>query len=347
VTSLTRIRAAAALVLVTLLPLAAAPSHATAPIVKEAVSFKVTNPMDPGKTYTINGVLTRPAGCVSNVLLALHGLSYGAWAWDFTDVGGGSYSVANALAARGYGLLAIDELGYNTSAGAGAPDHPNGYTLTVESYANMTGQILKQLHAGTYTAAHPNAFSHVGLIGHSAGSEIVEETAALYPKMVNVLIPTGYTHVPYVSNAWLLREWFPGDNVRAAQSDYEYFETNPQIRAMDMYNLNNADPAVVAADNARAALTPSGEIWSIGIQPSHLLMATIKVPVLLVLGDKDALFPGAHAAQELALFASAKDRTAIRLPRDGHVFFLQLDAAAARNAIAGWLDRHHAAMPHC
>ena len=344
---MTRIRAAAALVLASLLPLSATPSHATAPATKEAVAFHVTNPLDPGKTYTVNGVLTRPAGCVSNVLLALHGLSYGAWAWDFTDVGGGSYSVANALAARGYGVLAIDELGYNTSAGAGAPDHPNGYTLTVESYAYMTGQILKQLHAGTYTAAHPNAFTHVGLIGHSAGSEIVEEAAALYPNLVSVLIPTAYTHVPNVSNAWLLREWFPGDNVRAAFSDYEYFETNPTIRAMDMYNLHNADPAVVAADNARAALTPSGEIWSIGMQPSHFIMEKIRMPVLLVLGDKDALFPGTKGATELPLFVSAKDKTLVRLPKDGHVFFLQLDAAAARNAIAGWLDRHHAAMPRC
>jgi pimeloyl-ACP methyl ester carboxylesterase len=342
-----RIRTGAAIVLACAATLSTAPSRATTTITKEAVSFTVTNPLDPGKTYTVNGVLTRPEGCVSNVLLALHGLSYGAWAWDFRDVDPARYSVADALAARGYALLAIDELGYNTSEGTGSPDHPNGYTLTVESYAYMTGQILRQLHAGTYTAAHPNAFTHVGLIGHSAGSEIVEEAAALYPSLVDVLIPTAYTHVPYVSNSWLLREWIPGDNVRAAESDYEYFETNPTIRKHDMYDLANADPTVVADDNRRAALTPSGEIWSIGLQPSHLLMLKINVPVLLVLADKDALFPGTHAAQELALFASAKDRTAVRLPHDGHVFFLQLDAPAAQRVIANWLDKHQHAMPRC
>src|SRR2546421_14243 len=111
-----------------LLPLAAHSSPA-ATVVREPVSFTVTNPASPGQTYRINGVLVRPsAGCSGSVLLAMHGLSYGAWAWDF-PLRPETYSVAQALAARGYATVAVDELGYGTSAGAGAPDRPNGYTL--------------------------------------------------------------------------------------------------------------------------------------------------------------------------------------------------------------------------
>src|ERR1041384_3496004 len=53
-------------------------------IVKTPVAFQVKNPLDPlHGTYTIRGFLMRPAGCTTSVILALHGLSYGQWAWDF------------------------------------------------------------------------------------------------------------------------------------------------------------------------------------------------------------------------------------------------------------------------
>lgn len=337
-----RVRAALALSVLMLLPLASRPSQATTTVTREAVAFSVTNPLDPGKTYTINGELVRPEGCVSSVLLALHGLSYGSWAWDF-PLRPETYSVAQALAGRGYAMVAIDELGYGTSAGQGAPDHPNGYTLSVESYADMTAQIARQLRAGTYGGP---AFPHVGLIGHSAGSEIVELTAGANPGLIDALIATGYTHVPFVNIDWLQREWVQ-DNVRAAQSDYEYFETNPETRAADMYNLAKADADVVALDTSKANLTPSGEIFSIGSQPSRWVMPSIRVPVLLVLGEKDTLFPGSFGANEMLHFAGATDKTLQVVPDAGHVFMLQQNAPVANAGIADWLDAHAAAIPKC
>jgi pimeloyl-ACP methyl ester carboxylesterase len=270
----------------------------------------------------------------------MHGLSYGKWAWDF-PYQPATYSAAEALANRGYAILAVDELGYGSSAGPGYPDHPNGYTLTVEAYAQMTAQIASQLRAGTYTAAQPTAFSHVGLIGHSAGSEIVELAAGLHPGLADVLIAIGYTHEPFVNNQWLLREWVL-DNIRAAKSDYEYFETNPTIRAHDMYNLANADPAVVALDTSLAQLTPSGEVFSSGIQPSRFVIPLIQIPTLLVLGAKDEIFPGHFGSSELGLFLLAKDKTLVVAPNDGHAMMLQKDAPVTFTAIANWLDSRFA-----
>ena len=342
----TRIRVGLVLVALGLAPLATQPSVAASGIVREPVSFTVTNFLNPGHQYTIRGELVRPrAGCSRSVLLAMHGLSYATWAWDF-PLQPDRYSVAQALAERGYALLAVDRLGYATSEGKGMPGHPNGYTLTAEGYGDMTAQIAKALRAGTYTAAHPVAFQHVGLIGHSAGSEDVELAAALNPGLFDVLIPTAYTHEPFVDNNWLIREWSQ-DNIRSAQSDYEYFETNPHIRASDMYNLANADPRVVAWDNAHANLTPSAEIFSMGPQPSRFLLPLITIPVLVVLGDKDALFPGAQGPNEMLWFAGTSDKTLIRLPNDGHAFMLQKDAPAANAAIARWLAAHPSQMPPC
>lgn len=327
------------LIVVALLALPFVPvSPSGAAVVEEPISFQVTNPLNPLATYTVRGEIIRPAaGCSASVLLAMHGLSYGAWAWDF-PLRPETYSVARALAARGYATVTVDRLGYGSSAGAGAPDQPNGYTLTVEGYAEMAAQMARQLRSGTYQAATKTAFARVGLIGHSAGSEIVELAAGLHPKIADVLIATAYTHEPFVNNQWLLREWVPGDNVRAAQDDYEYFETNPTIRAQDFYVLSNADSDVVELDNSMANLTPSGEIYSINPQPSRFVIGLIKIPVLLVLADKDELFPARFGANEMRLFLSAADKTLVVAPNNGHTFMLHRNAPVTNTAIADWLD---------
>lgn len=340
-----RLRIASAIFLLVALPLAVRPAPATVTITREAVSFRVTNPLEPGTAYTIKGTLIRPLGCTTSVLLAVHGLSYGKWAWDF-PLEPQTYSVAQALAERGYAMLAIDKLGYGESAGEGAPDHPNGYTLTVEGYAEMTGEIGRQLHSGTYTAPSPVKFEHVGLIGHSAGTEIVELTAGLYPGLADVLIATGYTHEPFVNNQWLLRQWVPGDNVHALQDDYAYFESDPATRAKDFYT-SLSDPDVIALDNAMANLTPSGEIFSISFQPSRYLLPLVQAPVLLVLAEKDELFPARFGENELLHFVLAEDKTLHVVPGAGHSFMLHLNAPATNDAIADWLDARTDHHPRC
>jgi pimeloyl-ACP methyl ester carboxylesterase len=338
-----RSRVLLATIVLGVLPLVPASSPAVG-ITREPVTFKVTNPLKPGRTYTIRGTLIRPtAGCSNSVLLAVHGLSYGKWAWDF-PLRPETYSVAQALAERGYAMVAIDRLGYGDSHGG----KPNGYTLTVEGYAEMTAQIAKRLRSGKYGAANPTPFAHVGLIGHSAGSEAVELAAGLHPNIADVLIATSYTHEPFVNNEWLLREWVPGDNVRAAMDDYEYFQSNPTTRAKEMYWLPNADSDVVALDNKLANLTPSGEIYSINPQPSRFVIGLIKIPTLLVLADRDDLFPASFGQSELLLFQSATDKTLLVAgPDDGHTFMLHRNAAATNGAIADWLDARNAALPKC
>jgi pimeloyl-ACP methyl ester carboxylesterase len=329
-----RLRIALAVSLVLGLSLAVRPAPATVTVTREAVSFQVTNPLDQLTTYTVEGTLIRPLGCTASVLLGVHGLSYGRWAWDF-PLEPETYSVAQALAERGYAMLAIDKLGYGDSAGEGAPDHPNGYTLTVEGYAEMTGEIARQLHGGTYEAPSPVAFSHVGLIGHSAGTEIVELTAGMYPGLADVLIATGYTHVPFMNAFWLLREWFPNDNVHALQDDYVYFENDPATRAADFYT-ELSDPDVIALDTEMANPTPSGEIFSIGMQPSRYVIPLVRVPVLVVLAEKDVLFPASNGPKTLHV-----------VPGAGHTFMLHTNAPATNDAVADWLDARTDHHPRC
>lgn len=311
-------------------------------VVRSEVAFTVTNPLDPGHHYTVRGTLVRPEGCTSSVLLAEHGLSYGRWAWDF-PLDPSTYSMAQGLAERGHALLAIDELGY------GASDHPNGYTLTVQAYAAMTDEIVQQLRSGRYSSPGGSvpAFAHVGLIGHSAGSEIVELAEGGF-RDADALIVTAYEHTPTgVSGDWLAREWIPGDNTRAARSDYEYFETDPHTRAADMYTAAGADPSVIAQDNRLANLTPSGEVWSIGLQPSRTVIGTITVPLLMILASDDAIFPPSGADAEMSLFAAATDKTLHIVPATGHVLSLHRSAPTTTAMVASWLENHGAVMPGC
>src|SRR5204862_72917 len=74
------------------------------------------------------------------------------------------------------------------------------------------------------------------------------------------------------------KDFLPGDNPRALQDSYEYFLGSPAHRA-EMFYTATADPDVVEADTNAAVLTPSGEILSIGMQPSRFVVGNIKVPV--------------------------------------------------------------------
>jgi pimeloyl-ACP methyl ester carboxylesterase len=313
--------------------LAAAPAVADS-VVTAPVSFKATNPLEPFFQRTVRGTLYLPASaprCNLTVVLLLHGLSYGAWVWDF-PIDNSTYSMARALAARGFAAVAVDELGYGSS------DHPNGWNLTVTSYGAIAAQIARSLKTGGYQAAAPIAFSKVVLFGHSAGTEMSEIAAGTFGAG-DALIASSYSHFP---STGVLLDVLTSDTPRALLSPYVYFAGTAARRAADMYNLAEADSAVVAKDTQLAQLTPSGEILSISPQPSRAALPLITVPVLLIMAEDDVLFP--PQALELLLFTAALDKTFYLVPGAGHSFMLHPNAPATQQRVADWLS---ARLPAC
>lgn len=312
-----------ALVLLLCASPAVADSVITAP-----VSFTVTNPLEPLFPKTVRGTVYLPASsprCNRTVVLLVHGLSYGAWAWDF-PVAPETYSMARALAAKGYPAVAFDELGYGSSA------HPNGWNLTVTSYGSITAQLVRALKAGRYSAASPIAFSKVVLFGHSAGTEM-SELAVGNEHVGDALIASAYTHFP---SAGILTDVLTSDTPRALLSPYVYFGETAEKRAGYMYDLSWADPAIVAKDTEFAQFTPSGEILTIGNQPSRTALPLITVPVLLIMAEHDALFP--PQVLELPLFVAAADKTSYIVPGAGHSFMLHPNAPQTQQAVVNWLQ---------
>ena len=312
----------------------AATAAAADTVVTSPLSFSVVNPAEPLFTRTVRGTLYEPASvprCSRTAVLLLHGLSYGAWAWDF-PVQTGTYSMARALAARGFAAVSIDELGY------GASDHPNGWNLTMQSCGAITAQIVKKLKSGAYHATAPIAFSKVALFGHSAGTEM-SELAVGNSGAGDALIASAYTHYPSLG---ILLDTITAETPAALLSPYMYFGDNASTRASDMYDLSWADPAIVAQDTSLANLTPSGQILTISSQPSRSAIPLIHVPVLLIMAEHDVLFP--PTPLELPLFTLALDKTAYVVPGAGHSFMLHPSAPTTQQVAGDWLA---ARLPSC
>ena len=314
-------------------------------VIVDEVCFDVTIPNEafffedvPPVRAEVHGFRYLPAaapGCHDSVLLLLHGVSQGAYAWDL-PVHSHRYSVARPLAAAGYPVVAIDRLGY------GGSTHPPGGTLTIDRQADVTRQIVTALRTGTYRAAPSLAYDHVGIVGHSIGTEIAELCVGRFGG-VDVLVATGYTHTTSIELALIIVP----EVIRAFLSNYIYFGDTPPNRAALFYHPGSAVPAVVAAETASANLTPSGEVTSVVSRPSALVMSAITIPVLLVLAENDRLFPASQGAFEATLFGPPDVPRIVTVPNAGHLLFLHPDGPNAVSAIIDWLRSHPAEIPAC
>ena len=113
-----------------------------------------------------------------------------------------------------------------------------------------------------------------------------------------------------------------------------------------MFYTASADPAVVAADTRAAVLTPSAEIFSIGKQPSRLVVGSIKVPVFLQFGDSDRLFELEYAEMHAGEFFSSPSVTVDVVQDAGHTFMLTKNGPAGSERMAQWL-RSRPEAPSC
>jgi pimeloyl-ACP methyl ester carboxylesterase len=282
-------------------------------LLKQRIGFTVENPAENGASHQIIGYRYDGFCTSPTAILLMHGLSYTKEVWDVPG-----YSAAQKLASAGYAVFAIDRLGYGESKLA------NGYNVTHEAYADMAHQIVGQLRK--------QGFQHVVLAGHSAGAGTTELEAGLYHD-VDAIIPMGWHHRP--SNQ-LGQDFFTGDYARAAQGSYEYFLGTPQHRA-EMFYTATADPAVVEADTRAAVDTPSGEIFSIGKQPSRFVVGTINVPVFLQFGDSDRLFEVQYAQMHAEEFRSSPSVTVDVVKDAGHSFMLTANGPAGIDRMVDWL----------
>jgi pimeloyl-ACP methyl ester carboxylesterase len=303
------------------------------------------SPADPA-THHIAGWLCSdgsPGG--RTVQLLVHGITYGAYYWDF-PVDPERYSYVRAAAEAGYATFTIDRLG------AGSSDYPPAAGLDLQSEAYTLHQVITALRAGRIGDTR---FTKVIVAAHSYGSYIAIQEAAAYSD-VSGLILTGWLSATNQAGRLRLRQdmhpagqdpKFAGDNLPSG-----YFTTMPGTRGANFYNASHADPRVIAADEALKQTASSGDLASVRVPVPVAMMQRIRVPVLLAVGQDDALdcnaaLPGlscansaAILARERASYAEQACLQAFVLPGSGHSVNLAPGAPLWFAAASRWADRH-------
>jgi pimeloyl-ACP methyl ester carboxylesterase len=294
-----------------------------------------------GKTYTISGSLILPAGATpAGVTLYVHGLGYASYFWDFTAVPG--YDYAAAEAAAGHASVVIDRLGYGKSS------IPPGDASCVGSQATVLHEIVQHLRAGRYTATRlmtPPSFSKVGLVGHSAGGQLVEVEAYTF-KDIDALGVIEWADQFYSLGTYTA---FADDAVQCVEGNVKQVGSNSTGYATfgmtdaeyDSLMFADVDPAVEAAANALRTNDPCGEIESIltGTVIDIANVGSIKAPIAYVHAGDDGIFQAGlpWPSLQASLYNGTPKLTDISLPGEGHAVTLERGAPKLEAAMSAWL----------
>ncbi len=248
------------------------------------VNLSVEQPLK----YTIYGELCNPmTGASHTVQLLIPGATYGHVYWDF-PYEPQMYSYVRALNAAGYSTFNIDRIG------TGQSSHPDlsliEVTMDVDAY--VMHEIVQDLRSGFIGNQQ---FARVLVVGHSLGSAAVWIEAGTYHDVDGVII-TGLTHhLNTTKLAGILSSFYPAAlDPRFSGAGYgtEYLTTEPGTRASDFYYQPDADPGVIATDEATKETTPDGEATTFAPVLVDGISAQITVPVLLVVGQQDSIVCG-------------------------------------------------------
>lgn len=279
------------------------------------------------------------------VQLLLHGGTYDHTYWDF-PYQRPDYSYVDRQLAAGFATVAIDRIGVGRST------HPPAAQVTTQSNAYVVHQLVQDLKSGSVFGQD---FNRVIEVGHSYGSITSWVEAGTYHD-VDALIITGALHQlapatlgrlgtafePASADPYLAREHLPAG----------YLTTAPGRRASLFYQSVDSDPAVLALDEATRHSVTIGELTDLSGTAYDAIVAQIGqigVPVLDVVGQYDAIFCGAGAADcstptsvltaEKPVYSAQACLQTATLPAAGHDLNLHLNAGNFFDLAARWAQQ--------
>ena len=288
------------------------------------------------ESYSVSGELCATTGELAaggTVQLLIHGATYNHSYWNFGTVDGIDYSYAQDVAVAGFPTFAIDEIG------AGASSHPPSTDITIQAAAYVAHEIVQDLRDGVIGGTR---FGKVIEVGHSFGSIASWEEAATYHD-VNGVIITGRIHDDTVVSSTAPADLYPAiDDPLFASSglDPGYLTTVPGARTPLFYNTADADPNVIARDEATKDVFSTTEfVTGLPLVTDATLSQAIDVPVLVIVGSDDALNCGplvggggfdcssgtAVANHEAPYYSPQAQLRACVVPGSGHDINLALD----------------------
>ena len=219
----------------------------------------------------------KPATPNGKVAALLHGKNFCAATWQDTIA---------ALSAAGYRVIAIDQVGFCKST------KPKHYQYSFQQLAGNTHALLASLGIGRAT-----------IVGHSTGGMIGMRYALIYPDEVDELVlvdPIGLEDWKAKGVPWQsVDAWYRQDLKTTAESIRNYERTTYYVGTWDeryerwvqmLAGLYRGAGRDIVAWN-------SALIYDmIYTQPVFYEFEQIKVPVLLMVGDKDTTAIGKNLA---------------------------------------------------
>ena len=199
------------------------------------------------------------------------------------------------MARRGHVSVVIDRLGYGKSG------KPPGNSDSYAGQATVAHQIIEQLRSGDYDLAGKGrnpAFEVIGLAGHSASvfvaqleAAIFDDADALVLMSLGDLYPSPLAVTAFASHPGHLPRGRRAVRRRTGAPQYAYFgQTDADFQRAHLFNV---EPKIAEIATARRSRDPCGESGTAltSIVADVLNVPRIGVPVLLLNGKNDALFP--------------------------------------------------------
>jgi pimeloyl-ACP methyl ester carboxylesterase len=218
----------------------------------------------------------RPAQANGRTALLLHGKNFSGAYWAPT---------VRALAASGFRVLAPDQIGFGKSS------KPERFQYTFQQLAENTKALLDHL-----------GVKNVVVIGHSMGGMLGVRFALVYPSRVERLVlvnPIGLEDwkrsVPYKTVDDNLKTELAAtpESVRAyMRENYFAGEWKPEYEALLEVPLG----WMAGPDRARIALSAALTTDMVFTQPVLYELPDLKVPTLLVIGQRDRTAVGKERA---------------------------------------------------
>ncbi|HEU5158000.1 MAG TPA: alpha/beta fold hydrolase [Streptosporangiaceae bacterium] len=292
-----------------------------------------------GRAWDIPGELYLPAGQVPRTVQVLvPGLTYDRRYWTLPE----PYNYAEFMAAAGYAVAVFDRLG------TGGASRPPAEEVTIDAHVLVLRRLVQGLRSGSLVA---RKFERVVVVGHSYGSGIAIMEAARH-KDVDGLIITGMLHA-FTELYGEVRGFFhPGTEdpvVGPTNPPPGYLTQQPGRRATMLEYEANIDPAMSKLNEAIKSTGTLGEGETLEQTYDAASSLGVGVPVLVVVGEHDALFGGkdvdfnrsseAVHSFEQAYYSPASRLETYVIPRAGHSLNLHYNARTWFAIARDWIDR--------
>ncbi len=264
------------------------------------------------------------------------GAGYNSAYWNW-PVQPDIYSYAKDALEAGRAVALYDRIG------SGQSTHPLSTDISLASDAYVLHRVIGLAHLAGYSRVHS--------VGHSYGSAVVVQEAYSYHDTSSVVL-TGFLHT--ARNPVVGTRNYPANQdpkFAGAGLDDGYLTSRPDTRQLSFYSAS-ADPAVIAYDEAHKDIISKNAFLGYVAQQSAPAATNISkdlhIPVLLVIGQEDAIFctdpavidctsQTAVKASEAPYYAAATKLDVLSVPLTGHDLALHPSAPQTNKDINAWI----------